>query len=79
MNSKKQFLQFVIFPIFFVLTACGGRSNQKAHQSNGAMPAELESMANQPAQLSSRDMHRQHNSLAENFSHMDIKFRVETR
>ena len=72
MNSKKQFLQFVVFPIFFVLTACGGRSNQKAQQNNGGMPAEHGSMANQPPQGSTTDMHKLHNSLAENFSHKDI-------
>ena len=36
------------------------------------MPAEHGSMANQPPQGSTTDMHKLHNSLAENFSHKDI-------
>jgi len=71
MNSKKRFLQIGVFSVIFLLSACGGGNQQKANKQN-EMPAEHGTMANQNSQGNKTDMHKQHNSLAENFSHKDI-------
>ena len=70
MKLRKRFLQLVSLSVIFLLTACGG-GNQKANKQ-GEMPAEHGTMANQLPQGNTTDMHKQHNSLAENFSHKDI-------
>jgi hypothetical protein len=71
MKLRKRFLQLAAFSVVISLTACGGGSKQKANKQN-EMPAEHGTMANQNSQGNKTDMHKQHNSLAENFSHKDI-------
>ena len=71
MNSKKRFLQIVVFCAICLLSACGG-GNQPKGNKQIEMPAKHDSIANQLPQGSTTDMHKQHNSLAENFSHKDI-------
>ena len=71
MNSKKRFLQIATLSVTFLLSACGGGNQQKTNKQS-EMPAEHDTMVNQPQQGSTTDMHKQHNSLAENFSHKDI-------
>ena len=62
MNLRKRFLQIGIFSVIFLVSACGGSNQQKANKQN-EMPTPRENTG---------DMHKQHNSLAENFSHKDI-------
>jgi hypothetical protein len=71
MNSKTRFLQIGAFFAIFLLSACGGGNQQKANKQS-EMPAEHGSLANQNSQGSTTDIHKQHNGLAENFSHKDI-------
>jgi len=71
MNSKTRFLQIGAFSAIFLLSACGG-GNQPKGNKQSEMPAEHRSIANQLPQGSTTDIHKQHNGLAENFSHKDI-------
>lgn len=71
MKLRKRFLQLVTLSVIFLLSACGG-GNQLKGNKQGEMPAKHESIANQPPQESATDIHKQHNSLAENFSHKEI-------
>ena len=63
MKWKGRLLYLVLFTLLLALIACGGSNQQKM------------TMANQNPQGSSTDMHKQHNSLAENFSHKYQQFR----
>ena len=71
MKLKGRLLQLAIFTALLALIACGG-GNQPKGNKQSEMPAKHESIANQPPQGSKTDIHKQHNSLAENFSHKDI-------
>src|SRR5665648_464366 len=71
MNSKKRFLQIGTLSVIFLLSACGGNNHQKANKQS-EKSAEQGTMANQNPEGNTTDMHKQHNSLAENFSHKDI-------
>ncbi len=71
MKLKKRFLQLAAFSVVISLTACGGGSQQNAKKQS-EMPTEHGTMTNQNPQGSTTDMHKQHNSLTENFSHKDI-------
>ena len=71
MISKKRLLQIGTLSVIFLLSACGGGNQQKANKQS-EMPAKHVTMANQNLQGNTTDMHKQHNSLAENFSHKDI-------
>ena len=71
MILRKRFLQIVAFSAIFLLSACGGGNQPKANKQN-EMPAEHGTMPNQNSQGSTTDIHKQHNGLAENFSHKDI-------
>ncbi len=71
MKLRKRFFQIVAFSVVISLTSCGGRNQQKANKQSET-PAQYGAMAYQNAQGSTTDMHKQHNSLAENFSHKDI-------
>ncbi|MDP3445962.1 MAG: DUF3347 domain-containing protein [Ignavibacteria bacterium] len=71
MNSKKRFLQIRTLSVIFLVSACGGSNQQKANKQS-EMPTEHGAMSNQLPQENTGDMHKQHISLAENFSHKDI-------
>src|SRR5680860_1610425 len=71
MNSKKRFLQIGTLTVIFLVSACGGSNQQKLNKQS-EMPAEHGTMTNQNPEGNTTDMHQQHNSLAENFSHKDI-------
>ena len=71
MKLKGRLLHQALFTPLLALIACGG-GNQPKGNKQGEMPAKHESIANQPPQESATDIHKQHNSLAENFSHKDI-------
>ena len=71
MKLKKQFLQIGTLSVIFLISACGGNNQQKTNKQS-EMPAEHGTMANQNLEGNTTDMHQQHNSLAENFSHKDI-------
>ena len=62
MKLKKRFLQIGTLSVIFLISACGGSNQQKANKQS-EMPTPRENTG---------DMHKQHNSLAENFSHKDI-------
>ncbi|NDP22568.1 MAG: DUF3347 domain-containing protein [Paludibacter sp.] len=71
MKLKKRVLQLGTFSIIVLLTACGGGNQQKGNK-NSEMPAEHGALTNQLPQASTTEIHKQHNSLAENFAHKDI-------
>src|SRR5665647_1214613 len=71
MKHRNRFLQIVTFSVFFAFTACGGGSQQNAKKQS-EMPTEHGTMTNLNPEGNTTDMHQQHNSLAENFSHTDI-------
>ena len=71
MKLRRRFLQIGTFSVIFLVSACGGSNQQKANKQSET-PAQYGAMAYQNAQGSTTDMHKQHNSLAENFSHKDI-------
>ena len=71
MKLRKRFLQLAAFSVVISLTACGGSNQQKTNKQS-EKPAEQGTMANQNPEGNTTDMHKQHNSLADNFSHKDI-------
>lgn len=71
MKLRKRFLQIGTLSVIFLLSACGGSNQQKANKQS-EMLTEHGAMSNQLPQENPGDMHQQHNSLAENFSHKDI-------
>jgi hypothetical protein len=70
MKLRKRFLQIGTLSVIFLVSACGGSNQQKANKQS-EMPTEHGAMSNQLPQ-DTGDMHQQHNSLEENFSHKDI-------
>jgi hypothetical protein len=71
MKLRKRFLQLAAFSVVISLTACGGSNQQKTNKQS-EKPAEQGTMANQNPEGNTTDMHKQHNSVADNFSHKDI-------
>jgi len=71
MKLNKGFLQIGTLTVIFLVSACGGSNQQKSNKQS-EKTAEQGTMANQNRQENTTDMHQQHNSLAENFSHKDI-------
>ena len=71
MKLRKRFLQIGSLSVIFLVSACGGSNQQKVNKQS-EKPTEHGAMSNQLPQEKTRDMHKQHNSLAENFSHKDI-------
>ena len=71
MKLKKRFLQLTAFSVVISLTACGGSNQQKANKQSETV-AENMTMANQNPEGNTTDMHKQHNSLANNFEHKNI-------
>ncbi|VAW22213.1 Probable Co/Zn/Cd efflux system membrane fusion protein [hydrothermal vent metagenome] len=71
MKRRKLFLQLVALTVFFAFTSCGG-SNQKKEAKHSKMPAGQEATPNVLTQNDTTGMHKQHNSLADNFAHKDI-------
>lgn len=71
MKLKGRLLQLALITHLLALIACGGGSQPKGNKQS-EMPAEHSTMANQNTEENITDMHKQHNSLAENFSHKDI-------
>ncbi|MDF1573411.1 MAG: DUF3347 domain-containing protein [Bacteroidales bacterium] len=74
MNTKRKILlqMALSFSLATILTSCGGGSKQEG-ESPRLMPSEHGSMsASQKNTESSDNMHKQHTSLADNFSHKDI-------
>jgi hypothetical protein len=68
MKLKKRLLQLGTFSVIFLLTACGGGTQKKVNKQS-EMPAEHGVLTNQLPQGSTTEMHKQHNSLANNFTH----------
>jgi hypothetical protein len=68
MKLKKRFLQLGTISIIVILTACGGGNQQKGNK-NSEMAADHGVLTNQLPQGSTTEMHKQHNSLANNFTH----------
>ena len=71
MKLKRRLIQLAVFTPLLALIACGGGNQQTGNKQN-EMPAENGSKTNQYVKDSSMDIHQQHKSLAENFSHRDI-------
>ena len=71
MILRKRFLQIGAFSAIFLLSACGG-GNQPKGNKQSETSSEHAPITNQLPQGSTTDIHKQHNSLAENFSHKDI-------
>lgn len=71
MKLRKRFFQFVAISVVISLTSCGG-SKQQNTKKQSEMPTEHGAMNNQLPSENLGDMHKKHNSLAENFSHKDI-------
>ena len=71
MKLRKRFIQIGTLSVIFLVSACGGSNQQKANKQS-EMLAEHGTMTNQNPEGNMTDMHQQHNSLTENFSHKDI-------
>ena len=71
MKLRNRLFIIEILLIILIISACGVGSQPKGNKQ-GEMPAKHDSIANQLPQGSTPDMHKQHNSLADNFSHKDI-------
>jgi len=71
MKLRKRFLQIGSLSVIFLVSACGGSNQQKVNKQS-EKPTEHGAMSNQLPQEKTGDMHKQHNSLDENFSHKDI-------
>ncbi|HZK94165.1 MAG TPA: DUF3347 domain-containing protein [Prolixibacteraceae bacterium] len=71
MKFKKRFSQIGIFSILIMLSACGGSNQQKTNKQS-EIPAGKGTVTNLNPNGNMTDIHQQHNSLAENFSHKDI-------
>lgn len=71
MKSKIRFLQIAAVSLLLALASCGGNKQQK-ESYQGGMPTEHGSMSTNTQKNTVQDMHKQHNSLANNFEHQDI-------
>lgn len=74
MKTKTRILLLITLSFFLVLilTSCGG-GNKQDGENPRLMPTEHGAMSEgHEHESSSDDMHKQHNSLADNFSHKDI-------
>ena len=74
MKTKRRILLSVVlsFSLILILPSCGGRSKQDG-ESPRLMPSEHSSMSQaRKNESSSENLHKQHTSLANNFSHKDI-------
>ncbi len=71
MKLRKRLLQLAAFSVVISLTACGGGSRHNGKKQS-EMPTGKGTLSNQLPQEKTGDMHKQHNRLAENFSHKDI-------
>ena len=71
MKRRKRILQLAALSVVISLAACGGSNQQKANKQS-EMPTEHGAMSNQLPQENTGDMHKQHNSLTNNFEHKDI-------
>lgn len=70
MKTKRRILQIGIILVVALFTACTG-NRQKVHDHNN-MDMKSEVMATQHHNEDTTNMHNQHNSLANNFTHKDI-------
>lgn len=70
MKIKRRFLKLAAFSVIALFTACTGKQ-QKVNDHN-TMDMKSEVMATQHHKEDTTNMHNQHNSLANNFSHKDI-------
>ena len=73
MKLKKRFLQPGFFSLAMILASCGGNHRQEQYNPR-LIPAEHGQMssAKQSESKTTTEMHKQHESLAENFAHKDI-------
>lgn len=71
MKLKGRLLQLALFTSLVAFIACGG-GNQPKVNKHTEMPTEHDAMSSQVPQEKTGDMHKQHNSLANNFEHKNI-------
>ena len=71
MKLRNRFLQIGAVSLLLALASCGGNKQQKENYQGG-MPTEHGSMSTQMPKNADTNMHKQHNTLANNFEHQDI-------